>query len=100
MDAMKLLRERLEACLSPEHLEIEDESARHRGHPGATGGRHFRVVVVSAAFRDHDQLSRQRAVYAAVGDAMHSEIHALALRTLTPEEWKVLLDTGGGFGKA
>ena len=75
--------------LDPVHLAVEDESARHAGHAGAaSGGGHFRVVVVSATFRGQSPLARQRAVYALLGDAMRTTIHALSLRTLTPEEWE------------
>ena len=82
---------------APLHLEIVDESARHAGHAGAAGGGgHFRVVLVTAAFQGQTQVARQRAVYAALGDAMRSEIHALALRTLTPEEWGAARATGDG----
>jgi BolA protein len=42
---------------------------------------------VSSVFQGHDLVSRQRQVYAALGDAMRSRVHALALRTFTPEEW-------------
>jgi BolA protein len=91
----------LEATLrrgfDPVHLVVEDESARHAGHAGAAGGGgHFRVTLVSAAFRGQNQVARQRAVYALLGDAMRTTIHALALRTLTPEEW----DAAGGAGGA
>ncbi len=80
--------------LDPVHLVVEDESARHAGHAGAAGGGgHFRALIVSAAFRGRNQVARQRAVYALLGDAMRTTIHALALRTLTPEEWK---QTEGG----
>ena len=80
--------------LDPVHLVVEDESARHVGHAGAAGGGgHFRALIVAAAFRGQSQLARQRAVYALLGDAMRTTIHALALRTLTPEEWE---QTGGG----
>jgi len=73
---------------APEHLTVEDDSHRHRNHPGAAaGGGHFRVCIVSTAFRGQSQVARQRAVYAHLGDAMRTTIHALALRTLTPEEW-------------
>lgn len=76
-------------AFNPEHLVVEDESARHAGHPGAAaGGGHYRALIVSSAFGGQSALSRQRAVYAALGDAMGSTIHALALRTLTPEEWQ------------
>jgi BolA protein len=80
--------------LDPIHLTVEDESARHAGHAGAAGGGHFRVVIVAAAFRGQNQVARQRAVYALLGDAMRTSIHALALRTLTPEEWE--MRKGGG----
>ena len=78
----------LRQALAPQHVEVVDESALHAGHAGAAGGGgHFRALVVSERFQGQDLLTRQRMVYAALGDAMKSEIHALALRTLTPEEW-------------
>jgi BolA protein len=74
---------------APVHLVVEDESAVHAGHAGAAaGGGHFRVLIVAHSFRSQAPVARQRAVYAALGDAMKSHIHALALRTLTPEEWE------------
>lgn len=82
------LADALRAGFDPVHLSVEDESARHAGHPGAAGGGHFRALIVSAAFRGLSQLARQRAVYALLGDAMRTTIHALALQTLTPEEWE------------
>lgn len=87
------LEDALRAGFEPTYLRIEDESARHAGHAGAaSGGSHFRVVIVSAAFRGRSHVERQRAVYAALGTAVGTTIHALALRTLTPEEW----EAGGG----
>ncbi len=89
MDRKSWLEETLRGALQPQHLEVYDDSARHAGHVGAAGGGgHFRVVIVSEAFRDQTPVARQRAVYAALGDAMQSTIHALAMRTLTPEEWR------------
>jgi len=88
------LEEILRQGLDPVHLVVEDESARHVGHVGAAGGGgHFRALIVSAAFRGQNQVARQRTVYALLGDAMQTKIHALALRTLTPEEWE---QTEGG----
>lgn len=82
------LRSVLRTRFDPVHLEVTDESDRHRGHVGAAGGGgHFRVLLVSSAFRDLSLLDRQRAVYAALGKLMRGEVHALALSTLTPEEW-------------
>jgi BolA family transcriptional regulator, general stress-responsive regulator len=74
--------------LAPLYLSVEDESAQHAGHAGAAGGGgHFRVLIVSASFRGQTPIARHQAVYAALGAAMRSDIHALAMRTFTPEEW-------------
>jgi len=82
-----LIRSRLNAALAPEALDIEDESHRHAGHAGARDGRgHFRVRIVSAAFVGKSALARHRVVYAALGDLMQTDIHALAIDARTPEE--------------
>jgi BolA protein len=98
-DRARWLEDALRRGLDPVHLVVEDESARHAGHPGAAGGGgHFRALIVSAAFRGLHQLARQRAVYALLGDAMRTRIHALALRTLTPEEWEETGESDRGPG--
>ena len=82
-----MLRERLEAALSPQDLEIVDESRKHAGHAGAADGRgHFDVLIVAEAFSGKGLLERHRLVYAAVGDAMQTDVHALSIRALTPDE--------------
>lgn len=84
---VQAIRAAIEAALAPDSLEIEDESHRHAGHAGARDGRgHFRVDVVSAAFSGMAPIARHRAVYAAVGALMETDIHALAIRARTPEE--------------
>ena len=76
-------------AFQPDHLEVLDESHRHRGHAGAaSGGGHFRVTIVSHHFREQSRLARHRRLYGALGDAMGGEIHALALHAFTPEEWR------------
>lgn len=81
------IRRRLTLALSPEALDIDDESHRHAGHEGARDGRgHFRVRIVSAAFAGQPVLARHRAVYAALGELMQTDIHALAIDARTPEE--------------
>lgn len=81
------IRAALEAALTPVSLEIEDESHRHAGHAGAADGRgHFRVDVVSDAFAGIGPIARHRAVYAALGDLMTTDIHALSIRARTPAE--------------
>lgn len=81
------IRSRLEQALAPVLLEIEDESHRHAGHEGARDGRgHFRVHVVAAEFAGLPLIKRHRRVYAALGELMRTDIHALALDTRAPDE--------------
>ena len=77
----------LRAAFAPLELDIEDESHKHRGHAGAADGRgHFRVHIVSPAFAGKVSVQRHRMVYAALGDQLKTDIHALAIRAETPEE--------------
>ena len=86
MTVTELIRERL-ASLSPESVDIEDESARHVGHAGAqSGGGHYALTLVSAKFAGEPLQARHRMVYAALGSLMHKEIHALAIRAIAPDE--------------
>ncbi len=83
-----MIRERLTAALAPAHLAIIDESHQHAGHAGAlSGGGHFAVTLVSAAFAGKGLLARHRMVYDALGPAMHTDIHALSIRAYTPDEF-------------
>ena len=84
-DIESLLRERL-AFLSPLRLEINDDSAEHAGHAGAREGGHYRLLIVSERFVGHSRLQRHRIIYDALGELMRSRIHALSIRSLTPDE--------------
>ena len=89
MTREEALLDRLRTGLAAEHVALEDQSARHAGHEGARGGAgHYTVLVVAACFAGLDQVARHRAVYAAVGDLIPSQVHALSIRSLTPEEWR------------
>ncbi len=52
-------------------------------------GAHFHAVIVSNAFEGKSRIVRHQIVYAALGDRMREEIHALSMKTLTPAEWQV-----------
>jgi BolA protein len=81
------IRSRLTAALGPTMLEIVDESHKHAGHEGARDGRgHFAVDIVSAAFDGELPLARHRRVYAALGELMQTDIHALTIKARTPRE--------------
>lgn len=86
-ERIELIRTRLERVLQPDVLEIIDESAKHAGHAGAaSGGGHFIVNITAATFQGKTPIQRHRQVYDALGDIMHSEIHALSIQARTPEE--------------
>jgi acid stress-induced BolA-like protein IbaG/YrbA len=51
-------------------------------------GRHFQALIVSAAFAGKNRVARHQLVYAALGERMREEVHALSMRTLTPEEFR------------
>ena len=81
------IRALLTEALAPQSLDVADDSHKHAGHAGARGGQgHFGVDIVSSAFAGKLPLARHRLVYAALGDMMQTDIHALAIRARTPEE--------------
>ncbi len=76
------------AALSPTFLEVKDESHLHAGHAGAPDGgeSHFRILIISADFEGSSRVARQRMVNKALKDELAGPVHALAMKTLTPEE--------------
>jgi len=70
------IKQGIEAGIACERVEV------------AGDGQHFQAVVVSSAFTGKNRVQRHQLVYAALGERMREEIHALSMRTLTPEEWK------------
>lgn len=81
------IRLSIESALKPLSLEIIDQSHRHAGHAGARDGRgHFDVRVVSERFKGKLPLARHRLVFAAVGNLMETDIHALSIKALSPDE--------------
>ena len=86
-DRLTRIRERLDAALSPETLEIDDESHLHAGHAGARDGRgHFRVMIVASAFEGLNRIKRHQLVYETLGTMMQSDIHALSIQAYAPNE--------------
>lgn len=79
------IRQRL-AILEPQLLEIVDDSAKHAGHAGNTGGGHFTLTVVSSQFSGKSQIMRHRAIYQTLQDLIPSRIHALSISAYTPDE--------------
>lgn len=84
---LKLIEQRLRQALAPDALDLRDDSHLHVGHAGARDGRgHFAVRIVSSAFAGQRPIARHRMIYAALGDLMQTDIHALSIDALTPEE--------------
>ncbi len=89
MDRRARIEAKLRDGLDAVHVEVADESHLHAGHAGAaSGGGHFRAVIVSGQFDGENAVQRQRRVYAVLAAEMGHEIHALSMRTLTPEQWR------------
>lgn len=87
MSRVERIREALQAAFEPEHLLVTDDSHKHVGHAGARDGRgHFSVEIVSTVFAGKLPLARHRAVYAALGGMMETDIHALSIQARTPGE--------------
>jgi BolA protein len=79
---------RLRERLAPVHVEVIDESHLHAGHVGDRGGEtHYRATIGSPRFTGLSRVDAQRLVYDAVADELAAGLHALALCTLTPEQW-------------
>lgn len=72
----ELIKSYIAAGLECTHIEVEGD------------GQHFNAIIVSAAFAGKRPIQRHQLVYAALGDRMREEIHALSMKTLTPEEFQ------------
>ena len=79
---------KLTAALSPSRLEIEDDSARHAGHAGASaaGESHFNLVVEAEAFAGLPKVGRQRLIYKLLAEELAGPLHALSIKALAPGE--------------
>ncbi len=75
------ITQKLTKAFAPSHLEVIDESEKHRGHGGYREGgeTHFKVVMKSDTFADMSRVARQRAVYKVLAAEIEERVHALAL---------------------
>jgi len=77
----------LQQHLLPAHLEVRDDSAAHVGHASAGGKGHFRLRIVSTCFAGLKPLQRHRLVNDVLSPLFATELHAVAMETLTPDEF-------------
>jgi len=85
MQIQSQIEQKLRAQFAPLHLEVINESHMHDVPEGSES--HFRVVLVSQQFEEKPLIQRHRAVNAILDQELKGQVHALALHTMTPEEW-------------
>lgn len=83
-DRPQRIRACLETAFSPTRLELIDDSHHHAGHAGAREGGHFILRIAAPAFAGKRPLECHRMIYAALGELMHTDIHALSIELLPP----------------
>ena len=80
IDRITAIEQALREALTPTSLQVRDDSHLHAGHAGARSGKgHFHVTLRSPAFQGMTAIERHRAVFAALGDLMETDIHALSM---------------------
>jgi BolA family transcriptional regulator, general stress-responsive regulator len=84
------IEKKLEKAFSPTFLKVKDESALHAGHASARpeGNSHFSVTIISPFFEGLNRIHRHQAIYDCLAQEFNEGLHALRLKTLTPEEAK------------
>jgi BolA protein len=88
MDVKARITEKLTAAFAPQSLDVVDESHQHEGHAGhRPGGQtHFRVSIVSEAFRGKSRVERHRMINQTLSSELSGGVHALAIRASAPGE--------------
>ena len=88
MRTVDVISEKLTEAFAPHSLKVEDESHRHEGHAGhRPGGQtHFRVYIVSDAFKGKSRIERHRMVNALLAGELADGVHALAIHATAPGE--------------
>ena len=87
IDRVSSIEQSLTQAFAPEELLVKDQSHLHEGHAGSRDGKgHFEVKIVSGVFQGQSRIQRHRMVFDAIGKLMDTDIHALRIKALTPEE--------------
>ena len=81
-----IITEKLTKAFAPQSLDVVDESHQHEGHAGHRPGgeTHFRVYIVSEAFKGKSRLERHRMVNQALSGELAGGVHALAIHAAAP----------------
>lgn len=91
MQTADVIARKLTEAFAPQSLRVEDESHRHEGHAGhRPGGQtHFRVYIVSDAFKGKTRIERHRMINATLSGELSGGVHALAIHATAPGEGEV-----------
>lgn len=91
MDAITTIKTTLQEKIGATIVEIDDRSDLHKHHQGRmnapAGSGHYDAIVVAASFAGKTTMQQHRMVYSALSEQMQTTIHALSLKTYTPEQW-------------
>ncbi|MEW6982690.1 BolA family protein [Colwelliaceae bacterium 6471] len=88
MSIQQLIKNKISEHLSIEHLEVINESHLHAGHAHGGVDTHFKVIVVSKDFEGKRKVARQQTIYQILAEQINNPVHALAMQTMTPDEWR------------
>jgi BolA family transcriptional regulator, general stress-responsive regulator len=88
MNMRQTITEKLHEAFSPESLDVQDESHLHEGHAGhrAGGESHFRIYIISQAFKGKSRIDRHRMINATLASELAGSVHALAIHAQVPGE--------------
>jgi len=88
MNTKSIITNKLHEAFSPESLDVSDESHLHEGHAGHRPGgeTHFRVYIVSAAFKGKSRIERHRMINSTLTLELQGGVHALAIKAQAPGE--------------
>jgi BolA family transcriptional regulator, general stress-responsive regulator len=88
MNTKDIITNKLREAFSPESLDVSDESHLHEGHAGHRPGgeTHFRLYIVSAAFKGKSRIERHRMINSTLATELAGGVHALAIKAQAPGE--------------
>lgn len=105
MTTAETIEQKIRDALQPAHLDVINESHRHS--VPANSETHFKLVIVSESFSDQSLVNRHRSINKLLAEQLSGGVHALALHTMTPDEWTARQhdvpdspDCRGGDGRA
>ena len=86
MTVQQTIETKINDALAPSHLMVVNESYMHNVPPGSES--HFKVIIISEIFEGERLVRRHQRINKVLAEELRSKIHALALQTLTPKEWR------------